>query len=340
MTRSSSALRAARRRACRPRQLALLAALAALLLAPAAAAGQGSLAGRVVRGDAGVGGADVELHRVARDGSGRLAGAVTGADGSFRFDLPPAGEGGFTVFFATATVDGVRYFGPALHPGEEGEGYRVLAFDTTSAPAAVEAVRVARRDVILVAGMRGGWEVAEVVRVENPTGRTVVGPGGTPVFGFGVPADATDLQTEEPALGPSEGAGGPQDLVLVGGRVLATVPLTPGGRDFFFRYRLPPGTGALALPLGAAVDTFALYVREPVPGVRVDGLAPGAPFDADGERFARFGGTALPADRTVTVRWSGPGGSPVDPRLAAGVLAVVVLAGGALLARRRRAEAA
>jgi hypothetical protein len=62
---------------------------------------------------------------------------------------------------------------------------------------AAEALRVARRDVFLVPGMRGGWEVAEVVRVENPTGAHGGGDGGAPVFGFGVPADATDLQAGE-----------------------------------------------------------------------------------------------------------------------------------------------
>jgi hypothetical protein len=50
----------------------------------------------------------------------------------------------------------------------------------------------------------------------------------------------------------------------------------------------------------------------------------------------RFTGTALPADAPVRVSWRGPGGSPVDPRLAAGGLAVLVLAGGSLLALRRR----
>lgn len=326
-------------RAARP---AALAALLALL--PSALPAQGVLAGRVVRGGPdgpGVAGAPVELHRVARDSSGQVGSAVTGADGSFRFELPPAAEGGFTVFFAAATVDGVRYFGPALHPGDEAGPYRVEAFDTTSAPAAVAALRVARRDVILVPGLRGGWEVAEVVRVENPTGRTVVGPGGEPVFGIGVPEEATDFQAEEPMLRGVEGAEAPRDLVLMGERVLATVPLTPGGRDFFFRYRLPPRTGALRLPLGSAVDTLSVYVREPAPGVRVEGLGPAGPFEAEGDRFLRFTGTALPADHRVTVRWRGPGGSPVDPRLAAGAAAVLVLLGGAAwaLVRRRRAGA-
>jgi hypothetical protein len=314
--------------------LAALTALLALGSAPLAA--QGTLEGRVLREGEGVAGVAVELHRVGSESSGLVDATTTAAGGRFLFALPPAVEGSFTVLFATATVHGVRYFGRALHPDEDASSYVVEAFDTTSAPGAVGELRISRRDVILVPGMRGGWEVAEVVRVENPLRRTVVGAGGVPVFGFGVPAGAAQLQTEEPMLRDARGAESPQELVLMGGRVLATVPLTPGPRDFFFRYRLPAGTGTVALPLGTAVDTLTVYVREPAPGVRVDGLADAGPFEADGDRFARFVGADLPADASVTVRWSGPGGAPVDPRAAAGAAAVLVLLGGAFVARRRR----
>ena len=337
MTDRSPTERAARRTARRPLSLmlSLVAALAAALSFSSAAAAQAVLTGRVVKGGQGVAAVPVELHRVARDTSGLLARGTSGADGRFTFRLPPADTGGFNVVFATAMVDGVRYFGPALHPGDPGTGYEVVAFDTTSAAAAVDSVRVSRRDVILVAGQRGGWEVAEVVRVENPLGRTVVGVGGKPVFGLPVPPGATDFQTDDPAL--SESAGDrPRDLVLMGGRVLATVPLTPGGRDFFFRYRLPPRTGTLALPLSGRTDTLALYVRQPAPGVSVQGLPAGEPFEAEGERFLRYTGTALSADARISVRWRGHGGAPVDPRLAAGIATALVLAVGAWFALRRR----
>jgi len=332
--------RAARGSARRPLRLmlSLAAALAAALSFSPAASAQTALTGRVVKSGQPVAGAPVELHRVARDTSGLLARGVSGADGRFTFSVPPADTGGFNVVFATAMVDGVRYFGPALHPGDPGAGYEVVAFDTTSAAGAVDSIRVSRRDVILVAGQRGGWEVAEVVRVENPLARTVVGVGGKPVFGLPIPPGATDFQTDDPALSESAGER-PRDLVLMGGRVLATVPLTPGGRDFFFRYRLPPKTGTLALPLSGRTDTLALYVRQPAPGVSVQGLPAGEPFEAEGEQFLRYTGTALPADARIAVRWRGHGGAPVDPRLAAGVATGLVLAVGAWFALRRRPAA-
>lgn len=316
--------------------LSLLALLAGMLASAPLAAAQGTLEGRVVRAGATVPGAAVELHRVATDTSGLLATGRADAQGRFRFPLPAVDSGGFTVFFATAMVDGVRYFGPALHPGEAGTGYAVTVYDTTSAAAALDSLRVSRRDVIVVAGQRGGWEVAEVVRVENPTGRTVVGAGATPVFGMAVPANATDFQTEEPGVSESAGAENVRDLVLMGGKVLATVPLTPGGRDFFFRYRLPAKTGALNLPLSQRTDTLSVYVRQPSPGMRVTGLPAGEPFEAEGEQFLRYTATALAPGATVSLRARRNGGAPVDPRLAAGVATALVLAAGAWFALRRR----
>lgn len=319
-----------------PLLLPLLALAAGMLLLPEDTAAQSTVQGRVVRGGAGVPNAAVELHRVATDTSGILRTGTADGDGRFSFTLPSVDTAGFTVFFATAMVDGVRYFGPALHPGEAGTSYVVTVYDTTSARPAVDSLRVGRRDVIVVAGQRGGWEVAEVVRVENPTGRTVVGAGGSPAFTMTVPAGATDFQTEEPGVSESADAEQPRDLVLMGGRVLATVPLTPGGRDFFFRYRLPAKTGTLALPLSQRTDTLAVYVRQPAPDVSVDGLPAGEPFEAEGERFVRYTGTGLAPGATVSLRADTSGGAPLDPRLSAGIVTGLVLAAGAWFAVRRR----
>lgn len=334
--------RAARCTACRPFPLpTLLLALAAGLLSfSAPAAAQTAVTGRVVRGGAPVPNVPVELHRVATDTSGMIATGTADGEGRFRFTLPKVDSAaGFNVFFATAMVDGVRYFGPALHPGAAGTSYVVAVYDTTSARPALDSLRVGRRDVIVVAGQRGGWEIAEVVRVENPTGKTVVGAGGSPVFGIAMPAGATDFQTEEPGVSESAGAEKPRDLVLMGDRVLATVPLTPGGRDFFFRYRLPAKTGTLALPLSQRTDTLAVYVRQPAPDVEVTGLPKGEPFSAEGEDFLRYTGTALQPGATVRLRADTDGGAPVDPRLAAGIATGLVLAAGAWFALRRRPQA-
>jgi hypothetical protein len=333
-----SALRCAGRRAAlRAIPAAALAALLALAAPPPAEAQ--TLSGRVVRGEAGVAGAPVQLHRVTRDSAGVVADGVAAADGRFRFALPPVDTTAFAVFFATALAEGVRYFGPALHPGDLPETYRIVAYDTTSAPSVADSLRVTRRDVFLMPGTRGGWEVVEVVRVDNPTRRTLVGRDGMPVFGMEVPEGITDFEAGEGGT-PDGGPAAPAEMVLMGGRVLATVPITPGERDFFFRYRVGAGERTLDLPVDRFTDTLMMYVRQPGPAVEVRGLGGGGFVDAEGERYLRFSGTDLPAAAPIALRWRRTTESPLDPRMAAGALAGLILLGGAVFALRRPPPAA
>ena len=320
----------ARRAARTAARLAPAFLLLALTAAPAAAQ---SLSGRVTRGGEGEAGVSVELHRVSTGARGVVGRATTGPGGEFRIPLPPAdtAQGGFNVVFATAVVDGVRYFGPALHPGESPDGYQVAVYDTTSAAAAADSVRVTRRDVFLIPEMSGGWEVAEVVRVRNGAGRTLVAAGGKPAVGLALPGGVSEFQAGDAATDSLVEPG----LVQMGERVWLTDPLVPGERDLFFRYRLPAGRGRAALPLAQPTDTLNVYVRQPSPSVRVAGLIAQEPFEAEGERFLRFAGTALAPGARVAVDWRAASGSPVDPRWAALALAAAILAAGAALAVRR-----
>ncbi|HEY0022401.1 MAG TPA: hypothetical protein VGB24_05805 [Longimicrobium sp.] len=327
--------RAARRVARRPLPHLLAALLLAIFAVPALA--QDVVSGRVVKGGQGVAGATVELHRVSSDTSGMVGRAMSGPGGAFQFTLPArADTATFTVFFAAAMVDGVRYLGPALHPNQPGAGYLVQVYDTTSAQGAVDSLRVTRRDVIAVVGVKGGWEIAEAVRVENPGTRTVVGRGGTPVFGVSIPPGASEFQTEQPLAGASASTGG--DVMLVGDRVVAAVPLVPGSRDFLFRYRVLGSRKPLALPISQATDTLALYLRQPAPNVTVEGLNDGTPFEAEGDRYLRFTGVRLRPGARVALRASRPAGG-VDPRLVAGAATLLVLGVGAFFALRRRPAA-
>ena len=297
-----------------------------------------SLTGRVVKGGAPQPGVAVELHRISTSNRGVTSRATTGADGTFRLPLPPADTAaGFAVVFATASVDGVRYFGPALHPGDRPAGYEIAVHDTTSAAGVADSVRVSRRDVFLIPQMNGGWEVAEVVRIRNPAGRTLVPVEGKPIVGMEIPPAADEFQAGEGADSLA-GAG----LVRMGTRVWLTEPLVPGDRDLFFRYRLPARRGQTAVPVGHPTDTLNVYVREPGPAVRVAGLTDMDPLEAEGERFARYGGTALVPGARVSFAAADAraGGAPVDPRAAALAVAAVILAAGAFLAIRRGRTAA
>ncbi len=319
------------RRALGGRAAPLLLALAlALLAAPAAAQ---EMRGVVVRDGQPLPGVSVALHRVTRGQSGEVGKGTTAADGAFRFRLPPAPDSaGFVVYFATAQVAGVRYFGPPLHAGDAGNDYRVVAYDTTSSPAAVDSVRIVRRDVALVPDPQGGWEVGEILRIENRARRTVVPDGGKPVWGFTIPAEATSFEVGEGSVAANE-------VVQVRSRVLLSTPLVPGTRDVFVRYRIPRDLREMAVPVREATDTLNLFVREPAPPVEVEGLRETGRFTAEGDSFRQFTAAGLRSGARVSIAWEGPSVPPVDPRIAAVALTAAVLAAGAWAALRRRPPA-
>jgi hypothetical protein len=273
------------------------------------------LQGRVVKHGEPVAGAEVTLHRVTSSASGPVSEQRSAPDGSFRFVLPPVDTAGFTVFFTTAEYRAVRYFGAPLHEGEPPEGYAVQVYDTTSS--LPDSVVLARRDAVLIPGNDGGWEVNEIVRVRNVAGRTLVPRDGIRSWELRLPANAREFEA-------GEGEVAPEQIRLVGDRVVLLSPLVPGEHELFFRYTLPAGTDSAAFPLAGPVDTLNLYVRQPAPRVTVQGLANTRSVTVQGERFIQYGATGLPASSRISLAFDDAGGPPVSP-VAAGVGAAVVL---------------
>ncbi|HEV2147797.1 MAG TPA: hypothetical protein VGR37_10375 [Longimicrobiaceae bacterium] len=305
---------------------AVLLFFAALAAAPAHPQ---RLAGRVLLGEEGVGGVPVTLHRVTRDSSGAVGTARSAPDGSFTLDLPPADtSAGFNVFFATAEFRGVRYFGPPLHSGDAGTPYAVQVFDTASASRMPGAVKVVRRDVIVLPEGDGGAEVNEIVRLRNTGDRALVLGSGASTWELRLPARVAAFEVGEGQIAPDA-------VVRMGDRVLVTATLPPGEQDLFFRYRLPRGTERVELPVAARTDTMNLFLRTSEARSGVSGLAAGAEVEVDGERFLRYTGAGLDAKTAVVMEWDHPDAPPVDPRLAAVAVTGVVLTAGAGLAFRR-----
>ena len=332
MTRFHSTREAARRTAAR---LALV-FLFVLLATPVAA--QRVLNGRVVKDGRGAPGVAVQLHRVTRDSRGQIDSAVSGADGRFRVALPPVDSAaGFTVFFATAVADGVRYFGPAVHPEDPSAGYDITVYDTTSSAAMADSVRVVRRDVFLIPGMDGTMEVGEIVRLRNTARRTLV-PDQKPVVSLQLPPGSESFEAGEGDRADSVRTGG-GGMVRMGDRAWLTQPLIPGERELIFRYRLPAKVKRLPVALGRATDTLNVYVRRPGPDVKARGLGDGVAFEAEGVQFTRYAATGLRADARAALDWRGPQPPPVDPRWAALAIAGAILAGGTVLSARRRRAA-
>lgn len=302
-----------------------------VILAPTTAA-QERLEGRVVRNGAGVAGVPVTLHRVTKGASGPVGEATTGSTGTFSVPLPPASpqrdSADFVVFFATAQAEGVRYFGPPLHTTDSRGGYQIAVYDTTSAAAAVDSVRVARRDVALVPSDGGGWEVGEIVRFHNASRRTIVAAGGKPVVGFALPDSVAAFEV-------GDGEVTAQEVARMGNRVLLSSPFPPGVREVFVRYRIPDGASKFRVNPELTTDTLNLFVRQPSPAVTADGLTGPRPFRAESDEFVQYSAYGLQPGAAAGIEWEVPRPSPVDPRIAAIVVAALVLAVGAWVALRR-----
>jgi 5-hydroxyisourate hydrolase-like protein (transthyretin family) len=307
----------------------LFAGLFLLLIAPLSAQDSAGrvLSGQIVLDSAGASGVEVELHRVTTSTSGVVGRATSDADGRFTFRLPPIETGTFTVFFATAEFSTVRYFGPTLHPTDEPGEYRIEVYDTTSSPASP--VRIQRRDMVLMPQQDGSWEVNEIIRLLNPGRQTVVS-------GSGMPTVEVDIPERAAAFEAGDGDAPADQVQRMGDRVLLLIPLHPGEREIFFRYRLPARPARTTLALRTMPDTMNLFVRQPSPRLTVEGLEPTELIQVENERFLQYATHEGTRQSEITVRWHGSAGPPLNPVTAAVALSIVVLIGGGVVAYRNR----
>lgn len=284
---------------------------------------------RVEKDGAALPGAEVRLHRVTQDTAGAIATGATDAAGSHRFELPPPRAEGFTVYFVTAEHQGVRYFGPPVHPGEVPARYAIEVFDTAWVESGSPAIRLGRRDVIVVPGTNGTAEVDEILRIENTSRRTLTAAPGGHALSLPLPAGVAAFQV-------GEGMIAPEVVQRVGDRIFLTGSLTPGAHELFVRYRLDPRARSLPLPVAPGTDSVNVFVRLPDGGLRVADLGTPATVQVENETFLRFSGGSLGERGAVQLQWGGAAVPPMDPRhAAAGVTALILLAGAAFAVRAR-----
>ncbi len=318
-----------------PSQRLLLPLLAGAVLAAAPAPAQQDafpsrlgasdvLRGTVVKGGAPVPGVQVTLHRVRSDLSGEFGRQATDAAGAFSFRLPPPDTSGFAVFFATVDFEGARYFGGAIHPDDVPGDYAVEVFD--SASSVPLPIRISRRDVLLAPQPDGSWEVDETVRVHNPNSLTLVPGGGGPSWEFRIPAGVEAFEVGEAEVPANQ-------VRRMESRVLLTMPLVPGTRELFFRYRLPATVDDAVLAFDSPADTFNLFIRQPSPRVSVAGLASTDTLTVEEQLFLQYSALNLPVESEVVIEWESAG-PPVDPVMAA-VAVTLLLLGAAVLSAVR-----
>lgn len=282
------------------------------------------LRGRVVKEGQPIAGVEVTLHRVTDGASGVVSQQTTDAGGGFRFSLPPADSGSFNVFFTTTDYQTVRYFGRAVHPADEIGPYDVEVFDTVSM--LPEPVRLSRRDMVLVPQPGGGWEVDEIVRLHNPNRLTLVAAGSSPSWDLRIPAGVEAFEVGEGEIPAGQ-------VQRMEERIILTMPITPGDRELFIRYRIPASLDDAVLPFSIPVDTFNLFVRQPSPRIEVVGVASTNMVTVGEEQFLRYAATDLPAGSQVDLEWESVA-PPVDPIWAAVAVTVLLLGVAAFIAFR------
>jgi hypothetical protein len=288
------------------------------------------LVGKVMRGDQPVPGSRVILHRVTPQEAGEVGTAVTDSAGQFRFLLESVPNAEFNVFFTTAEYLSVRYFGPAIHADSANAEYIVEVYDT--ARALPLPVKITRRDVIMLPGLDGSWEVDDVVEILNPTQIALVSPQGTPTWDTSVPAGATDFEAGQGSPGDVM----PTEVNLVGDRVLLMSPITPGIQSLFMRYRLPKGPADAVLAIDEPIDTVNVFVRQPSHLTSIAGLQTTKEITVDQEKYLMYTGVGLAPGNDLKLEWGRLSGPPIDPVLAAVIATLLLLGVGAWAAVRNQ----
>jgi hypothetical protein len=313
-----------------PRVLAFL--LAAAVAVPSSLLAQEEvvpvLSGRVLISGTPADSGTVILHRVTPEEAGRIDSTSVGSAGGFSFrlpNLPIPGSG--EVFFASVEFDGVVYSGdPISDPVQLDSVHVVRAFPAREAPAGGFVFPVSRREVWIAEGPRG-WEVTDVVEIQNPDSATFI-PGGVDESVWRYPLPPTALAPRVLQAGPVAGPARVEGTTLVAGN-----PIVPAANYFVVQYDLE--SLEMDVPLPGQTGLVQLLLREPAPAIRVEGLARQPPEEIEvGTSFMRWAGEAL-RDQTIAVRLGEEGGGEGAWLVVAAALSLVLIGAASLLARRR-----
>jgi hypothetical protein len=172
-----------------------------------------------------------------------------------------------------------------------------------------------------------GWEVTDVVEIQNPDSATfVAGAADAPVWRYPLPPTA--LAPRVLQSGPVTGPARVEGTTLVAGN-----PIVPASNYYVVQYDVE--SLEMDVPLPGQTGLVQLLLREPAPAVRVEGLARQPPEEIEfGSTFLRWAGEAL-QDQTIAVRLGEEGGGAGAWLVVAAALSLVLIGAASLLARRQ-----
>ena len=271
--------------------------------------------------------AAIVLHRIGQDTQGAIDSMPVDQDGRFRFRFQ-ADTG--AAYLLSVRHHGITYFSSpvARDPANHIDDILLIVSDTSSAAPVVVAARS-----LIVGGAEpsGSRTVVEVVELANRGQVTRVSADSVPTFVLALGRGGHGYVIEDTDLSP--------DAVRVrNDSLLVFAPLAPGERVVIVQYVLPAGVSRLELPPGPAVDTMQVLLEMGRLELLVD-LPREADENLDGRPYGRWVGP-WPAGQPLAVAVTGVNIRPDRLLITLIGLLILAMAGGMVLAHRRRTAGA
>jgi hypothetical protein len=248
------------------------------------------------------------LHQVTMTSAGPVDSARTDASGGYRLRLPPVASPATldtaAQYLVSAMYMGVAYFSEPLRirsPGTTNAG-PIVVYDTVSSTTGLP-IHLRRR-LVTVARPKGDGarDVLEILELVNPDTRTRIAADSVrPVWTGAIPAGTLQFRA---------GAGDfSADAVERRGDVVGLFgPVPPGTlRQLSYRYVLPAGRTALALPVDQSTDEVDLLLEDTTARVTSLALEPLGVEAIEQRRFARYRAGPLAAGAEVMIELPGAG---------------------------------
>lgn len=261
--------------------------------------------------------------------------AQTTADDQGRFFFRQLPTDPQIEYLPGANRDGIHYPGRPIRLSEKepGAGARLIVHDAIRSPCPL----VAKRHEIVIRPQPGAVQVIETILVENPTSSCYVGQAADsksePVtLRLSIPSDFTETTFQKEFFG--------RRFSLSAGKLVTSVPWTPGTRELKFTYLLanPKGQFHWQRPLDLPCSDFTLTIRSQQPDDMACDLGV-KPERSAGQVTYRIQGRQLPVGQVihvdlgrVPVRWT------EYARWIALAILLAAVAGASLLLLRQRSS--
>jgi hypothetical protein len=246
--------------------------------------GKGTFTGKLVvktPGDAQQEGIEVRLFAFKDQQRVAEWRSETDAQGRFSFEKLNTSTG--VRYIASALFQGVIYLseGTEFPAGSDKASTELSVYESVAAPASL---KMASAHVILSGAEGGGIQLTEVIAIENPGDKTVIGSAeNTQTLTLDLPEGATNVELVQGLLA-NQTAVTEKALIYSG-------PFYPGNNQLVFSYVIAPQpTWLFRRRLTLPVETFDIFVPSGGPAILSPQLARGEPLRIQETNYDRYSG--------------------------------------------------